>query len=67
MKLFRLLLARGLLTILISTARNKVIELWCAIDKEERGKGYGTDILGKMTIYLIEKFDDIRLVIERII
>ena len=48
-----------------STARNKVIELWCAIDKEERGKGYGTDILGKMTIYLIEKFDDIRLVIEK--
>lgn len=42
-----------------------IIEFWCAIDKEERGKGYGDGILGEMTLYLVEEFKDVRLKIKK--
>lgn len=42
-----------------------IVDFWCAIDKDERGKGYGDGILGEMTNYLVEEHDDVRLRIKK--
>lgn len=42
-----------------------IVDFWCAIDKDERGKGYGDGILGEMTIYLAEEYKDVRLRIKK--
>lgn len=42
-----------------------IVDLWYAIDKNERGKGYGDGVLGEMTLYLVEEFKDVRLKIKK--
>lgn len=49
----------------INMSNDGIIDLWCAIDRNERNKGYAHDILGEMTIYLIESFSDIRLKVDK--
>ena len=49
----------------LDVTKDGIIDLWCAISKNERNKGNASDILGEMTIYLIESFKDIRLKIDK--
>ena len=49
----------------LNRTKDGIVDLWCAIDKSERNKGYAGSILGEMTIYLIESFKDIRLRVDK--
>ena len=49
----------------MNKSKDGIIDLWCAIDKNERNKGNAGDILGEMTIYLIDSFKDIRLRVDK--
>ena len=49
----------------MNKSKDGIIDLWCAIDKSERNKGHAGDILGEMTIYLVESFKDIRLKVDK--
>ena len=42
-----------------------IIDFWCAIDKDERSKGYGDVILREITNYLVEEHADVRLRINK--
>lgn len=49
----------------LDRTKDGIIDLWCAIDKNERNKGYAGGILGEMTLYLIESFSDVRLRVDK--
>ena len=49
----------------LNITKDGIIDLWCAIDKSERNKGYASSILGELTIYLVESFTDVRLKINK--
>ena len=49
----------------MNKSRDGIIDLWCAIDKNERNKRNAGDILGKLSIYLVESYSDIRLKIDK--
>lgn len=49
----------------LDVTNDKIIELWCAIVKDERHKGNAKDILGEIAPYFVENYSDIRLRINK--
>ena len=49
----------------LDMSHDDIIDFWCAIDKDERSKGYGDVILREITNYLVEEHEDVRLRIKK--
>ena len=49
----------------LDMSHDGIVDFWCAIDVNERKKGYGDEILGEMTLYLVENYSDVRLRIKK--
>ena len=50
----------------LDRSHDGIIDLWCAINSKERNKGHASDMLGEMSLYLIEKdYANIRLRINK--